>query len=97
MGAADAFLVVGQIEFFYDQAPESTKSLGTAMSLTAYGSAILSLMERAAAATHGSHSWVANDLNASKRCANFFCFGLEGCANWEPKQTMCYTWREKVH
>ncbi|XP_062201001.1 protein NRT1/ PTR FAMILY 5.2-like [Phragmites australis] len=70
MGAADAFLVVGQIELFYDQAPESMKSLGTAMSLTAYGvgsvlsSAILSLVERA---TRGSGTpWVANDLNASR-------------------------------
>ncbi|CAD6209480.1 unnamed protein product [Miscanthus lutarioriparius] len=37
MGLADAFLVVGKLEFFYDQAPEGMKSLGTAMSLTAYG------------------------------------------------------------
>uniref|UniRef100_A0A0A9G8P9 Uncharacterized protein n=1 Tax=Arundo donax TaxID=35708 RepID=A0A0A9G8P9_ARUDO len=71
MGAADAFLVVGQIEFFYDQAPESMKSLGTAMSLTAYGagsmlsSAILSLVERATARGSGTAAWVANDLNAS--------------------------------
>ncbi|KAL6883237.1 hypothetical protein ACP4OV_010651 [Aristida adscensionis] len=72
MGAADAFLVVGQIEFFYDQAPESMKSLGTAMSLTAYGvgnmlsGAILSLVQRATAATRGGRPWVANDLNASR-------------------------------
>ncbi|CAN6323780.1 unnamed protein product [Urochloa humidicola] len=75
MGAADAFLVVGQIEFFYDQAPESMKSLGTAMSLAAYGvgnvlsSAVLSLVERvtaAAAGKKGATPWVANDLNASR-------------------------------
>ncbi|KAL6641061.1 hypothetical protein ACP70R_019242 [Stipagrostis hirtigluma subsp. patula] len=72
MGAADAFLVVGQIEFFFDQAPESMKSLGTAMSLTAYGagsflsSAVLSLVERATRGGGGGHPWVANDLNASR-------------------------------
>jgi peptide/histidine transporter 3/4 len=76
MGAADAFLVVGQIEFFYDQAPESMKSLGTALSLTAYGvgsmlsSAVLSLVERATAghgrSTGGGAPWVGNDLNASR-------------------------------
>uniref|UniRef100_A0A0A9EX66 Uncharacterized protein n=1 Tax=Arundo donax TaxID=35708 RepID=A0A0A9EX66_ARUDO len=73
MGAADAFLVVGQIEFFYDQAPESMKSLGTAMSLTAYGagsmlsSAILSLVERATARGSGAATpWVGDDLNASR-------------------------------
>ncbi|CAL4942256.1 unnamed protein product [Urochloa decumbens] len=71
MGAADAFLVVGQIEFFYDQAPESMKSLGTAMSLAANGvgsmlsSAVLSLVERVTAAEKGT-PWVANDLNASR-------------------------------
>ncbi|PWZ54913.1 Protein NRT1/ PTR FAMILY 5.2 [Zea mays] len=69
MGAADAFLVVGQIEFFYDQAPESMKSLGTAMSLTAYGvgsmlsSAILAAVERVTA--RRGTPWVTDDLNAS--------------------------------
>jgi peptide/histidine transporter 3/4 len=71
MGAADAFLVVGQIEFFYDQAPESMKSLGTAMSLTAYGvgsmlsSAVLSAVARVTAAGRGT-PWVTDDLNASR-------------------------------
>jgi peptide/histidine transporter 3/4 len=71
MGAADAFLVVGQIEFFYDQAPESMKSLGTAMSLTAYGvgsmlsSAVLSAVARVTAAGRGT-PWVSDDLNASR-------------------------------
>ncbi|CAN6318191.1 unnamed protein product [Urochloa humidicola] len=73
MGASDAFLVVGQIEFFYDQAPESMKSLGTAVSLAAYGvgsmlsSAVLSLVERVTAGKEGGRTpWVANDLNASR-------------------------------
>ncbi|CAN6299132.1 unnamed protein product [Urochloa humidicola] len=73
MGASDAFLVVGQIEFFYDQAPESMKSLGTAVSLAAYGvgsmlsSAVLSLVERVTAGgKQGRTPWVANDLNASR-------------------------------
>nr|BAJ95375.1 predicted protein [Hordeum vulgare subsp. vulgare] len=69
MGLADAFLVVGKIEFFYDQAPESMKSLGTALSLTAYGvgnvlsSFILSLVTRVTR-ERGS-PWVTNNLNAS--------------------------------
>ncbi|TVU30410.1 hypothetical protein EJB05_22031 [Eragrostis curvula] len=72
MGAADALLVPGMIEFFYDQSPESMKSLGTAISLTAYGagsflsSAILSLVQRATASGSSSTPWVANDLNASR-------------------------------
>ncbi|KAL6907674.1 hypothetical protein ACP4OV_002713 [Aristida adscensionis] len=69
MGLADAFLVVGKIEFFYDQAPESMKSLGTAMSLTAYGvgnilsSFLLSLVTRVTRAR--GHAWVTNNLNSS--------------------------------
>jgi hypothetical protein len=63
---------VGQIELFYDQAPESMKSLGTAMSLAAYGagsylsSAVLSLVDRVTAAGESSTPWVGNDLNASR-------------------------------
>ena len=37
MGGADAFLVPGERDFFYDQAPDSMKSLETSYSLTAYG------------------------------------------------------------
>uniref|UniRef100_A0A0D3HEJ4 Major facilitator superfamily (MFS) profile domain-containing protein n=1 Tax=Oryza barthii TaxID=65489 RepID=A0A0D3HEJ4_9ORYZ len=72
LGVADAFLVVGQIEFFYDQAPESMKSLGTAMSLTAYGagnllsSAILAAVERVTGGGKGRTPWVTNNLNASR-------------------------------
>ena len=37
MGIADAFLEVAKIEFFYDQAPEGMKSLGTSYSMTSLG------------------------------------------------------------
>ncbi|KAL5232372.1 hypothetical protein ABZP36_031148 [Zizania latifolia] len=94
MGVADAFLVVGQIEFFYDQAPESMKSLGTAMSLTAYGagnllsSAILTLVERVTG--EKGTPWVTNNLNASRldyyyaflavlAAVNMFAFAMLSC------------------
>ncbi|KAL5219126.1 hypothetical protein ABZP36_019810 [Zizania latifolia] len=69
MGVADAFLVVGKLEFFYDQAPESMKSLGTAMSLTAYGvgnvlsSFLLSFVSHVT--EQRGNAWVTNNLNAS--------------------------------
>ena len=69
MGLSDAFLVVGMLEFFYDQAPEGMKSLGTAMSLTAYGIGnILSsfLLSTVTRITRGrGNAWVKNNLNAS--------------------------------
>ncbi|CAL9176226.1 protein NRT1/ PTR FAMILY 5.2-like [Musa acuminata AAA Group] len=70
MGIADAFLVVGKIEFFYDQAPESMKSLGTAFSLTAYGignffsSFLLKLV--ADITSKNGKGWILNNLNASR-------------------------------
>ncbi|CAD6201911.1 unnamed protein product [Miscanthus lutarioriparius] len=69
MGLSDAFLVVGMLEFFYDQAPEGMKSLGTAMSLTAYGignilsSFLLSTVTRIT--RERGNAWVINNLNAS--------------------------------
>ncbi|XP_040384362.1 protein NRT1/ PTR FAMILY 5.2-like [Oryza brachyantha] len=85
MGVADAFLVVGQIEFFYDQAPESMKSLGTAMSLTAYGagnllsSAILTLVERVTG--EKGAPWVTNNLNASRLDYYYAFLGTLGAVN----------------
>ncbi|XP_057783531.1 protein NRT1/ PTR FAMILY 5.2-like [Salvia miltiorrhiza] len=70
MGTADAFLEVAKIEFFYDQAPESMKSLGTSYSTTSLGagnfisSFLLSTVTRI---TRGddNQGWIRNNLNAS--------------------------------
>lgn len=70
MGTADAFLEVAKIEFFYDQAPESMKSLGTSYSTTSLGagnfisSFLLSTVTRI---TKGDdhQGWIRNNLNAS--------------------------------
>ncbi|GMP77554.1 hypothetical protein CsSME_00033799 [Camellia sinensis var. sinensis] len=70
MGMADAFLVVGKFEFFYDQAPESMKSLGSSYALTSQGvgnylsSFLLSTVARVTG--EGGHKgWILNNLNAS--------------------------------
>ncbi|XP_047317326.1 protein NRT1/ PTR FAMILY 5.2-like [Impatiens glandulifera] len=70
MGTADAFLEVAKIEFFYDQAPESMKSLGTSYSMTTLGvgnflssfllSTVAHITEK-----HGRKGWILNNLNAS--------------------------------
>ncbi|KAK8946559.1 Peptide transporter PTR3-A [Platanthera zijinensis] len=70
MGAAEAFLVAGKIDFFYHQAPESMKSLGTSFSLVSYGvgnflsSFMLSLVADATR-RNGGKGWILNNLNAS--------------------------------
>lgn len=70
MGIADAFLEVAKIEFFYDQAPESMKSLGTSYSMTSLGignflsSFLLSTVSHITK-KHGDKGWIRNNLNDS--------------------------------
>jgi dipeptide/tripeptide permease len=70
MGIADAFLDVAKIEFFYDQAPENMKSLGTSYSMTTLGagnflsSFLLSTVSHITK-KHGHRGWILNNLNAS--------------------------------
>ncbi|XP_061352915.1 protein NRT1/ PTR FAMILY 5.2-like [Gastrolobium bilobum] len=70
MGAADAFLEVSKIEFFYDQAPESMKSLGTSYSMTSLGignflSTFLLSTVSHITKEHGHQGWILNNMNAS--------------------------------
>ncbi|XP_026659159.2 protein NRT1/ PTR FAMILY 5.2-like isoform X2 [Phoenix dactylifera] len=71
MGVADAFLEVAKIEFFYDQAPEGMKSLGTSYSMTSLGvgnflsSFLLSTVSHITE-KHGHTGWILNNLNASR-------------------------------
>lgn len=70
MGTADAFIDVAKIEFFYDQAPESMKSLGTSYSTTSLGignflsSFLLSTVSHITR-KHGHQGWILNNLNKS--------------------------------
>ncbi|KAF8016544.1 hypothetical protein BT93_H1917 [Corymbia citriodora subsp. variegata] len=70
MGTANAFLEGAKTEFFYDQAPESMKSLGTCYLMTTLGvgnflssfllSTVSHITER-----HGHQGWILDNLNAS--------------------------------
>ncbi|EPS62031.1 hypothetical protein M569_12757 [Genlisea aurea] len=71
MGVADSFLEVAKIEFFYDQAPESMKSLGTSYSMISLGignfmsSFLLSTVSRITRRGGKNGGWIQNNLNAS--------------------------------
>ncbi|KZV34012.1 hypothetical protein F511_02785 [Dorcoceras hygrometricum] len=71
MGTADAFLEVAKLEFFYDQAPENMKSLGTSYAMTTLGignfisSFLLSTVSRITKGEDGHGEWIKNNLNAS--------------------------------
>ncbi|KAM0949353.1 putative proton-dependent oligopeptide transporter family, MFS transporter superfamily [Dioscorea sansibarensis] len=70
MGMADAFLEVAKIEFFYDQAPETMKSLGTSYSHASLGvgsflsSYLLSTVARVTK-KNDHKGWILNNLNSS--------------------------------
>ncbi|KAK3022516.1 hypothetical protein RJ639_046793, partial [Escallonia herrerae] len=70
-GLADSSAEIAKIEFFYDQAPESMKSLGTSYSMTSTGignflsTFILSTVSRVTK-EDGHGGWVQNNLNASR-------------------------------
>ncbi|KAE9617621.1 hypothetical protein Lal_00043287 [Lupinus albus] len=70
IGTADAFVEIAKVEFFYDQAPESMKSLGTSYSMTTIGignflSTFLLSTVSHITMEHGHQGWILNNLNAS--------------------------------
>ena len=80
MGVADAFLEVAKLEFFYDQAPESMKSLGTSYSLTSLGmgnflsSFLLSTVSNIT--KERGRGWILNNLNESMLDYYYLFFAL---------------------
>ncbi|WOL10641.1 hypothetical protein Cni_G19400 [Canna indica] len=86
MGVADALLEAAKLEFFYDQAPEGMKSLGTSYFSTSLGvgnfvsSFMLSTAERITK-RNGRGGWIQNNLNASRLDYYYGFFTALNCAN----------------
>ncbi|KAJ4878127.1 Protein NRT1/ PTR FAMILY 5.2 [Raphanus sativus] len=85
MGVADAFLEVVKLEFFYDQAPESMKSLGASYSLTSLGignflsSFLLSTVSKIT--KERGRGWILNNLNESRLDYYYLFFALLNFVN----------------
>ncbi|ERN18925.1 hypothetical protein AMTRI_Chr07g25030 [Amborella trichopoda] len=87
MGMADAFLEVAKIEFFYDQAPESMKSLGTSYSTSSLGignflSSFLLTTVHNVTGKHGKKSWILNNLNDSHLDYYYAFFAILNLVNF---------------
>lgn len=87
VGIADAFLEVGKIEFFYDQAPESMKSLGSSFSSTSngVGNFLSSIILSSAVRITGRNDhkgWILNNLNASHLDYYFTFFAILNVLNF---------------
>ncbi|VFR03360.1 unnamed protein product [Cuscuta campestris] len=68
IGCAEVFTFIGQLEFFYDQAPDSMRSLCSALSLTTtaignYLSALLVSIVTDISTRNGKPGWLADNLN----------------------------------
>ncbi|XP_048127343.1 protein NRT1/ PTR FAMILY 5.2-like [Rhodamnia argentea] len=70
MGVADTFVEVAKLEFFYDQAPQGMKSLGTSYCTSSLGignflsSFLLKTVSRITK-EHGHKGWILDNLNIS--------------------------------
>ncbi|THU50013.1 hypothetical protein C4D60_Mb06t15610 [Musa balbisiana] len=68
VGAAEIFTFIGQLEFFYDQAPDATRSLCSALSLTTvalgnYVSSLLVTIVTRITTRNGRLGWIPDNLN----------------------------------
>lgn len=68
IGAAEVFTFIGQLEFFYDQAPDAMRSLCSALSLTTvalgnYLSTVIVTIVTRVSTKNGKPGWIPNNLN----------------------------------
>ncbi|KAF8389779.1 hypothetical protein HHK36_024298 [Tetracentron sinense] len=76
-GVAEAFMSIGHLEFFYDQAPESMKSTATALFWTSisagnYISTLLVSLVHKFSAGDGGSNWLPDDNLNKGRLENFY-------------------------
>lgn len=68
IGCAEVFTFIGQLEFFYDQAPDAMRSMCSALSLTTvaagnYLSTLLVTIVTGITTRHGKPGWIPDNLN----------------------------------
>ena len=68
IGCAEVFTFIGQLEFFYEQAPDATRSLCSALALTtvalgSYLSTLLVTIVTKVSTRHGKLGWIPDNLN----------------------------------
>lgn len=85
VGAAEVFTFIGQMEFFYDQAPDAMRSLCSGLSNAAFAmgnyasSALVAVVVRATA-RGGDPGWIPDDINVGGHLDYFFWLMAMLCA-----------------
>ncbi|CAN8241365.1 unnamed protein product [Cochlearia groenlandica] len=86
MGIADSFLEVAKLEFFYDQAPETMKSLGTSYSTTslAVGNFMSSFLLSSVSkiTKNRGRGWILNNINESRLDYYYLFFAVLNLVNF---------------
>ena len=86
LGAAEVFMVIGQLEFFYDQSPDAMRSLGSALALmsTALGNYLSSLILTVVTSITsgaGKAGWIPDNLNEGHLDYFFWLLAGLSCLN----------------
>ncbi|XP_050204817.1 protein NRT1/ PTR FAMILY 5.2-like [Mercurialis annua] len=87
MGVADTFVEVAKLEFFYDQAPEGMKSLGTSYFTSSLGigsflSSFLLKIISDISNKYGSRGWILDNLNLSRLDYYYAFLGILSLVNF---------------
>ncbi|CAM0151643.1 unnamed protein product [Urochloa decumbens] len=95
IGAAEVFTFIGQIDFFYDQAPDKMRSMATALSLTSaalgsYLSSLLVSVVTAVTTRGGGLGWIPDNLNRGHLDYFFWLLSLLSVLN-----LIAYIWIAK--
>lgn len=103
IGCAEVFTFIGQLEFFYDQAPDAMRSMCSALSLTTvalgnYLSTVLVTVVTNVTTNNGSLGWIPDNLNRGHLDYFYWLLAILSLLNffaylWIAK---CYTYKKAV-
>ncbi|KDO53231.1 hypothetical protein CISIN_1g008792mg [Citrus sinensis] len=103
IGCAEVFTFIGQLEFFYEQAPDAMRSLCSALSLTTaalgnYLSTLLVNIVTDFSTRHGKPGWIPDNLNYGNLHYFFWLLALLSVLNLGVYLMVarCYTYKKLV-
>ncbi|CAL9192730.1 protein NRT1/ PTR FAMILY 8.1 [Musa acuminata AAA Group] len=103
VGAAEIFTFIGQLEFFYDQAPDAMRSMCSALSLTTvalgnYLSTLLVTIVTSITTRNGKLGWIPDNLNRGHLDYFFWLLAVLSLLNFGVYLLIakCYTYKKTV-
>ncbi|KAJ1286690.1 hypothetical protein BS78_03G371200 [Paspalum vaginatum] len=87
VGASEVFTFIGQMEFFYDQAPDAMRSLCSGLSMTSYAlgnyvsTALVTVVARVTV-RGGRDGWIPDDINRAHLDNFFWLLAVMSIANF---------------